>query len=175
MKKIIWLFILFLGGISLNCGYTARSTLPGYMRTIYVEPFKNNISFTSEGGRDVYLPLLEVDTKNAIVKRYLFDGNLKIAVPDKADLILKGELKRYNRGGLRFSDDDKVEEYRVQIFISAELWDVHKKVVVWTETDFAGEATYFLTGALATTEQSAIDEAIADLARRIVERTIENW
>jgi hypothetical protein len=175
MKKLALLSILLLVGVSLNCGYTARSTLPGHMKTVYVEPFKNNISYTSEGGRNVYLPLLEVDARNAIIKRFLFDGNLKIAGQNKADLILRGQLNRYDRGGLRFTDEDKVEEYRVQIFITAELWDVRKQAVVWSESDFAGEATYFLTGTLASSEQSAIDKAIEDLARRIVERTIENW
>jgi hypothetical protein len=47
--------------------------------------------------------------------------------------------------------------------------------VYWEEPSFAGEATYFLTGAQAKSETAALDEALTDLARRVVERTVQNW
>ena len=158
-----------------GCGYTTKSTLPKNIRTIYVESFKNNIDFATGTGRNIYLPLLEVDARNAIIDRFLFDGNLKIADPEMADLVLTGELNAYNRSGLRYSDNDDVEEYRVHITVSFELWNVANDKVSWTEPGFVGEATYFVTGTQATTEESAVDEAIDDLAQRIVERTIEDW
>jgi hypothetical protein len=46
---------------------------------------------------------------------------------------------------------------------------------MWKYDRFIGEATYFVTGAQATSEESAVEEATTDLARRIVERTVENW
>jgi len=163
-------------GLSLQgCGYSVKSTLPGHMNTIHVEPFVNKVSFTTEGGREVYLPLLEVDVRNSIINRYLFDGNLKIADADDADIILSGELKRYVRGGLRYTDDDDVEEYRVHVIVSIRLWDIVKNEEVWNESEFVGEATYFVTGPNASSEDDAIDRAIEDLARRIVARTIEDW
>jgi len=158
-----------------GCGYTTKSTLPKSIRTIHIEPLKNSIDFVTGTGRNVYLPLLEVDTRNAIINRFLFDGNLRIAKPELADLILKGELKGYDRSGLRFTDDDDVEEYRVRITVSFELWNVKNDEISWTEPNFAGDATYFVTGPKVSTEESAIDAAITDLARRIVERTIEDW
>lgn len=161
---------------ALSCGYSLTSALPANFRTIYVEPLKNNITYTSDGGRNLYLPLLEVKVRNAIINRYLFDGNLKIAAPEESDLTLKGELKRYDRGALRYAENNQdVQEYRVQIFVSLELWDNHTNELVWKEEDFVGEATYFVTGALAKSEDAAVGDAITDLARRIVERTIENW
>ena len=158
-----------------GCGYTTKSTLPKSIQTIYIEQFKNDIDFTTGTGRNVYLPLLEVDARNAVINRYLFDGNLKIVEPVSADLILKGALKNYERSGLRYTDDDDVEEYRVHVTVSFELWNRKKDAVSWTEPGFVGEATYFVTGPEASSEESAIDEAIEDLARRIVERTIEDW
>ena len=38
-----------------------------------------------------------------------------------------------------------------------------------------GDATYFITGTQAKTEKAALDLAIADLARRVLERLVENW
>ena len=46
---------------------------------------------------------------------------------------------------------------------------------MWEEKGFIGDATYFTSGTLAKTEDTALDEAVDDLARRIVERTIEWW
>jgi len=158
-----------------GCGYTTKSILPKNIKTIHVEPFKNAIDFTSGSGRNIYLPLLEVDARNAVIDRYLFDGNLRIVKPELADLILKGELKKYERSGLRFTDDDDVEEYRVHITVSFELLNVRNEKNSWTEPGFVGEATYFVTGPEASSEESAVDAAILDLARRIIERTIEDW
>lgn len=158
-----------------GCGYTTASTLPESIKTIHVETFKNSISFTTGRERNVYLPLLEVDVRNAIIDRFLLDGNLKISEPEEADLILIGQLTKYTRAGLRYTDNDDVEEYRVQIAVSLELWSETKQENSWTEPSFWGQATYFLSGPEMSTEESAIEEAIEDLARRIVERTIEDW
>ncbi len=159
-----------------SCGYTTKSTLPSSIQTIRIDPFKNNIDFTTGEGRNIYLPLLEVDARNAVIDRFMLDGNLKIAKEGEADLVLKGELKRYERSALRYTDDDDVQEYRVHITVSFEMWNAQdSEKPAWSEPNFVGEATYFVTGPLATTEENAIKEAIKDLARRIVERTIEDW
>ena len=42
--------------------------------------------------RVLYVPLLETNVRTAIIDRFLFDGNLHIADPDKADLVLNGDL-----------------------------------------------------------------------------------
>lgn len=176
MKRLKLCFFYFaLCAVISGCGYTTKSTLPKNIKTIYIEPFKNSIDFTTGTRRNVYLPLLEVDTRNAVVDRFLFDGNLSIAKPEEANLILKGELKDYQRSGLRFTDNDDVEEYRVHITVSLELWDTKNEKVSWAEPSFVGEATYFVIGPQVTSEDSAVDEAITDLARRIVERTVEDW
>ncbi len=158
-----------------GCGYTTSSTLPSSIKTIHVESFKNTIDFAQEGHRNIYLPLLEVKVQNAIINRFLFDGNLKIAEAARADIILKGELISYDRTVLRYTDDEDAQEYRIHITVSLELWNSKNQEVSWKEPGFVGEATYFVTGALAKSEESAVDEAITDLARRVVERTVEDW
>jgi len=116
-----------------------------------------------------------VDARNAIIERFQFDGNLRIADSSRTDLILKGKLIDYNRSGLRYTSGDDVKEYRVHIVVSLELWDMDEGVLMWSEPRFVGEATYFITGPEATSEESAVEEATLDLARRIVERTVEDW
>ena len=158
-----------------SCGYTTSSMLPKSIKTIRVEPFKNSIDFATGTSRNLYLPLLEVQVRNAVIDRFVFDGNLKVVEPHEADLILSGELISYERSGLRFTDDDDVEEYRVHVTVSFKLIKAKSEEVSWIEPGFVGETTYFVSGPSVTTEESAVDEALLDLARRIVERTIEDW
>lgn len=166
----LWSLVLITG-----CGYTTRSTLPDSIKTIHVEMFKNKIDFAAEGRRNIYLPLLEIKVRNAVIERFLFDGNLKIAEKDKSDLVLKGELQGYDRSALRYEDNGDVQEYRIHITVSLEMLDAQTGEVKWTEPSFVGEATYFTSGSLAKSEDAAVAEAITDLARRIVERTVEDW
>lgn len=177
MKKfpvlILMLFVVSLS--SVNCGYSTSIMAATGLRTIYIEPFNNNINYTSELQNEVYVPLLEVKVRDAVINRFQFDGHLKIAKPEVADLILKGALIGYERNVLRRTDNDDVEEYRLHVLVDLVLWDPEKEEVVWEERGFAGETTFFLTGPKSKSEASAVEDAIVDLAKRIVERTIEDW
>ncbi|HBG62119.1 MAG: hypothetical protein A2Y03_08855 [Omnitrophica WOR_2 bacterium GWF2_38_59] len=176
MKIKLRLFgFLLLSCACFGCGYTTRTTLPGNYRTIYIEDFANEITFTTEKVRNVYFPLLEVKIRNSIVDRFMFDGYLRVVDKEDADLVLKGTLKNYERDALRYTDNDDVEEYRVRVIVALELFDAENQEIAWSETSFAGEATYFLTGSQASTEESAVNDAIIDLAKRVVERTVEDW
>ncbi len=176
MRRLLYLWmVLLLGLSSLSCGYTTSSAMAGNFRSIHISSFKNSISYSTEDNRNLYLPLLETKVTNAIIDRFLFDGHLRIADKDRADIVLTGELKNYQRDVLRYTDANDVQEYRISITVSMTLWDTVQKTVVWEEPSFIGETTYFTVGALAKSESVAVEDAITDLARRIVERTIENW
>ena len=176
MKKFFALaIVVLLSFSSIRCGYSTNLLIASGVRSIHVEPFKNNVQYTSEFKRDIYLHLLEVKIRNAVINRFQFDGHLRIVKPDKADLILRGALVGYERNVLRRTDNDEVEEYRIHILVDLVLWDPEKEKVVWEERNFAGEATYFLTGPNAESESSAVDRSVTDLAHRVVERSIEDW
>jgi len=157
-----------------SCGYSTGSLLSSKYKTICVLPFKNNVGFTQS--RDItYIPLLEVKAREAIVDRYLFEGHLRVADEQTADLVLKGELKGFERQELRVTEGQDVQEFRIHIIVSLTLWDPVDQKEVWSEPNFAGEATYFVSGPQARPESAAIQEALTDLARRAVERTLEDW
>ena len=175
-KTFLFLAVIALAGSGLHCGYSTHSGMPSGYRTIHVEPFKNKINYTDENRRNVYFPLMEVTARNAIVKRITFDGNLRIKKePSQADVILKGNLVGYERQPLRYDENDNVIEYRIQVIVDLVLWDVKQDVQVWEEKGFVGETTYFQTGVNAMSEAGALDKAMEDLGRRVVERTVENW
>ena len=167
-------FVLILLGMG-GCGYTTGSILPGNYKTLYVEPFKNSVNYLTEGSRTSYIPLMESKVRSAIIDRFMFDGHLRIAKSDVADLVLKGELISFEREELRMTDNQDVQEYRIRVTISLTIIDTVTGDEFVKEPSFAGEASYFTSGPQAKSESAAIEEALTDLSRRVVERTIENW
>ena len=162
-----------------GCGYTTRSLLPSEYKTIRVENVKNSINVTAEQN-DLrmyrgYRPGMEVDLTKAIIDRYLFDGNLKIAPEGSADLVLQSELIDFKRDPLRYDANNNIEEYRIKLIVNMEMQDAKNGKALWKERGFAGETTYYTIGTNAKSESAAVNDAIKDLARRVVERTIEAW
>jgi hypothetical protein len=163
----------------IGCGYTTRSMITGRFRTIYIPQFSNKIDITKEGDAasryKLNKPLLEVDITNRLVNRFLFDGNLRPAKSESADLTLEGELVEFKRDPVRYSESDNVEEYRVSIIVNIRLVDNRENKILWEENNFTGDATYFTQGANAKTDDVASNDAVNDLTRRIVERVVEEW
>jgi hypothetical protein len=158
-----------------GCGYTTGSLLPAKYRLIAVAPFSNKVGFTDQNIQGIYVPLLETNIRTAIIDKFLFDGNLRIADPDKADLVLSGDLVSIAQDDLRQDVNQNVQEYRIRIIVSLALTDTATGKVLWKEPSYTGETTYFLTGSQATSQSAAVDAALNDLATRVVERTVENW
>ncbi|MBN1526193.1 MAG: hypothetical protein JW919_01215 [Candidatus Omnitrophica bacterium] len=162
-----------------GCGYTSRSLLPAEFKSIYVENFSNMISVAAETSDARmyrgYRPGMEIGITRAVIDRFLLDGNLKIARADDANLVLKGELMDFVQESLQYDANNNVEEYRIRLVVKLELKDAKTGKSLWRESNFAGESTYRATGALAKSENTGIEEAIEDLARRVVERTVEGW
>lgn len=162
-----------------GCGYTTRSMISNEYSTIYVQPFRNKIELTKEeytgNNYRLYKPQLETDITKAINDKYLFDGNLKPVSMETAGLALEGELIEFRRDPLRYDDNDNVSEYRISIRVNLKLTNQNTKMLLWEENNFAGEKAYFVSGQGSMSDQQAVNEAIADLARRVVERTVEQW
>ncbi len=178
LKGIVVGIIAACGLFISGCGYTTRSAVLAY-RTIYIEPFINKINITKE--TDVasryrtYRPAMESDITKAVKDRFLFDGNMRPANKEDADVFLKGELAEFRRDILRYTSNDEAEEYRLNIVVNISLWDNQSNTVIWEENSFTGDTTYFTRGPAAKAEDAAITDALKDLARRVVERTVEQW
>ena len=165
-----------------GCGYTTRSMISSKYKTVYITPFINKIDITRESDAGykyrIYRPMLESDITKRVTNKFLFDGNLRPVKSDVADLVLKGELMEFRRDPLRYTDNDDVEEYRINIVVNISMWDRNADELLWEENNFTGDYTYFTkftTSGIPKSENVAVNEALDDLARRIVERTVEQW
>ncbi len=170
-KAVLLVLVLLLAG----CGYSTRSLLPSRFRTIYIEPFENKVDYMNTTERKLYVPGMETRVREAVVDRYLFDGNLRVGNKDTADLVLKGQLLSFEREQLSLQENESVQEYRIRVTVALEMRDTAEKQPMWEESSFSGEATYYTVGPTAKSETQAIEEAIKDLATRVVARTVEDW
>lgn len=176
------LFFITLAFIILcGCGYTTAMVMPRpyTQASIHVDNFVNKIDVTRETtDRKVYYayqPGMESDITREVIDRFIFDGNYEVKDAKSAHYLLKGELIDFKREPLRYDANDNVIEYRMSVVVDIEFYDNDNGKLLWCEKHFAGESTYRTTGQFARSETLARQDAVKDLARRIVERTVENW
>lgn len=162
-----------------GCGYTTRPGLASHLRTIYVKPFTNQIDVTRlTSGNErfpIYRHQMEVDITRAVVNRYQFTGLLRPSRSERADCRVEGDLIDFHRDPLRYSASSQVEEWRLNIVVNLRFIDQTTGEMLWEESSFTGDTTYFAIGPNTESESRALDRAVTDLARRIVERTVESW
>lgn len=173
------LFSVLCSLILTGCGYSTTRLLPANYQKVAIEPLENRIPFTEEvserAGYQANLPRLEERATRGLIDRFLFDGSLRVATKrEEADLILEGALIDFSRQPVRRTDDNTVEEYRLNLVASLTLRD-KKGALVWEEPSFIGDTTYFLSGSLAKSETAAVEDLITDFSRRVVERVVEDW
>ena len=166
--------VLFLSG----CGYTTKSMLSENIKSVCVPPVKNAIDVAAEiTDKDPfrpYRPGLEVDLTNAMINRFVFDGNLRISSKEEADLIVEASVVDYRRDALRYSEGDDVQEYRLSVTMEVNAAERRSGKTLWNER-ITGDTTFFLSGPRAKTEDEAAAAAVEDAARRVVEKTNEIW
>lgn len=164
---------------SAGCGYTTRPGLPSYLRTIHIKPFVSTIDLTQLTTATNRFPLyrhgMETEVTKAVINRFQFTGLLRPSGPEKADCRLEGEVVEFRRDALRYNANQQVEEWRLSVVVNVRFHDLHTDTLGWEEGRLTGDTTYFELGSKAESESAALDRAIQDLARRVVERVVENW
>ena len=181
VHTVVWcgLWSVVCGLLFGGCGYTTRPGIAPHLKTVYVKPFVNKIDMTRLSSGYEQFPLyrhqMEVDLTNEVIDRYQFTGLLRPAQAEQADCRLEGELLDFHRDALRYDASQQVEEWRLSIGVRLRFVDQTTNMLLWEEDRFVGDTTYFATGANAESEARALNRAITDLARRIVERSVENW
>lgn len=171
--------VLMLSAVLAGCGYTTKSLLPEDIKRIHIMPVKNAIDLSSENsGKDhfrVYRPGLEVELTNAIINRFIFDGNLRVSGPNDADVIVEAKLVDYRRDALRYTERDDIEEYRVNVVLDVAVYRASNRQMLWQSTAVTGDTTFFVAGQRATSEDEAAARAVEDVARRVADKTLELW
>lgn len=171
-RHISWLWAFVALSFLTSCGYTQEAKIPGGIKTIAVRTFKNEIPPKEQFA---YRPGLEVELTNALIDRFIFDGNLKVVDESKAEAILEGAIISFEQEGLRFDRLESVEEYRLFLVIKFKLMDRRTNKVIISEPNFSGRAEFFVNRNPASNRRLAANSATFDLARSLVDRIVEEW
>ncbi len=179
-QHVVFLLLPAACGVLLtSCGYTTRPGLASYLKTVYVKSFANKIDLTSLPTDREHFPVyrhgLETNVTTAVINRFQFTGLLRPSRSDTADARVEGEVLEFRRDALRYNASQQVEEWRLSVVANVRFYDLHTNTLAWEEDRLIGDTTYFELGANAESETTALDRAVNDLARRVVERTVENW
>jgi len=180
------LLVVLASLVNLGCGYSMSSTLDEKYQTIYVAAFENE-----SREYDLQAPLT-----NAIVRKFLQDGRLRVVGPGEADLVVAGSVLDYQLSGLTFADDDEVAQFRMYVSARVQVMDARTGEVLWQERNMLGENS-FSTAVVGDSsdllrgnteiflptvrsfqsdeENQAASEALERLAADIFFRTIEPW
>ena len=169
-----------------GCGYTTKSSLDPQYQTIAVNAFLNNSK-----EYDLQAPIT-----NAVIRKFMADGRLRVVPEDQADLILEGVIRNYSLKGLSFDRKDAVTQFICVVSAGVRVKEAKTGKVLWQDPAVTGETTFFTRGAgqssdhlhgnaetfvgqvrsFATEEENrGASQAIEQLASGIFYRTIEPW
>ncbi len=153
-------FFLFL--VLLGCGYRLRGRPPGFSpawRTIYVEIFRNRTSETRAG---VWL-------SEALRRRFARSGFVKLVdSPEKADLVLSGEIKRLTIGGISYDVYTETLQRRISVRVAARMRDAHGRVI-WQNENLSRYENYPVEGTASGLLDPGRETALKKLAEDLAE------
>jgi hypothetical protein len=151
----------------LSCGpYTFNPNVPGYIKSVAIPLFKNPRTFKYGAERVL---------TDAVIDEFVADGTLDVAGEDVADSKLQVEIVNYKKEALSYDVQEVVKEYTLAIVVSGTFTDLINNQVLWQEPSMYESVSYYAIGPNAETEDDALDRLAEELARKIVNRTLQGW
>lgn len=168
IAPLIFFMLLVIDG----CGYSFSGTsLPSYIHTIAVPVFRNESLDAT----------IADEVTSGMIDRFLEDNRLKVAGESRADCVLQGVVKKYERKVYSYTAAQEPQEYIVIITLSVVLKDWVKNRDLWSDDNLRATATYSANADIASgdpeldAEEEARQEAIGFLAQDVIARTLEQW
>ena len=152
---VAFVFVLVSG-----CGYSQKSLIDRKINTIYISIFENN----------TFVRGIEFDIAKAVKDEIMSRTSLRIVQKDSADIILTGEIGGSAQAALSQSRDNIVES---SVSISASVTLLDTRTGRSMGGGAGGGASFIVDRG--ENVQSATEEAIAILARNLVNQLEEEW
>ncbi len=168
MKTFVVALVLAatLGGCA---GYRVGDVKPKYLsavHTIAVPTFSNH----------TYLPRIEALITGTVIKQLQQDGTFQITNEDKADAVLKGEIRSVVRAPLRSLRGNALAttEFNLTLIVHYTLTGRDGKVLTGP-ADVGGTTSFFVDQDIATDQQQALPLAGEALAVNLTSQLSEGW
>ncbi len=152
---VAFVFVLVSG-----CGYSQKSLIDRKINTIYISIFENN----------TFVRGIEFDIAKAVKDEIMSRTSLRIVQKDSADVIMTGKIGGSAQAALSQSRDNIVES---SVSISASVTLLDTRTGRSMGGGAGGGASFIVDRG--ENVQSATEEAIANLARVLVDNLEEEW
>ena len=152
---VAFVFVLVSG-----CGYSQKSLISRKINSIYITTFENN----------TFMRGIEFDIAKAVKDEIMSRTSLRIVQKDSADTILTGKIGGSAQSALSQSRDNIVES---SVSISASVTLLDTRTGRSMGGGAGGGASFIVDRG--ENVQSATEEAIANLARVLVDNLEEEW
>jgi len=161
------LALAFAAVVLLDCGnYTFNPNLPTHIKTVAIPLFKNPRTFKYGAERVL---------TDAVINEFVSDGTLDVTDESTADAKLAVEIVNYKKEALSYDAKESVKEYNLAVVVSVTFLDLTTGQVLWQEPSLYEAVPYYAVGSQAETEDEALQRLAEELARKIVNRTLQGW
>lgn len=164
----IFVVVSFLSIFS-GCAYYEGSTsfLPTYVRKIHIMPFTNKS----------FRPQLEQVVTLELINQFIAQGWLIPSDKKDAEVILSGEIAKYDIEPLSYNEKMNIEKYKIRIVANVWLREAKQNKIVWYEEDVEVSTTVSSSNGIGEVklESEAVNSIIRELAGKIVKRVVEGW
>lgn len=157
MRKLWPLLILCLVSC---CGYSTRSLLPSYLKTIYIPAIQNR----------TLKPLLSEKLNDELVTAFTRSGRLRVSSDPSADIVLNIQITGYRKSAAVYDTSRSATEWRYEISYSGEGTDQLKKAKLWGGSSNVGN-NYDVS----LSEDEVIDRLVKSVADEIVQNILTAW
>jgi len=108
-----------------------------------------------------------------IIEGFIEDNQIKIVSADNAEAILSGRIVEYRRKAYTFDETDRVTEYIVEIWVTADLTKKGEPPeTIWQAERLRGFGIY---DADEEDEQAGQERAIVKITEDLLNKTIKSW
>ncbi|HEX9750524.1 MAG TPA: LptE family protein [candidate division Zixibacteria bacterium] len=153
------------GLMALGCApYSFTGGRTALVNSVHVSVFENE---TPEFG-------IEEALTKGIIEGFLDDNQIRVVEPTAAEAILSGRVVQYERRAYTFDETDRVTEYIVEIWVTANLAKQGSggPESIWSIERQRGFGIY---NADNEDEQAGQQRAIDKIGEDLLNRTIKSW
>ncbi len=143
------------------CGYSARSLLPSYLKTVAIPLVANQ----------TIRPRLGEQLTEQLIQKFNQDGHLRVTSGTQGDLVMECRITNFTKIPPAYDATQRVYAWRITIDAQVKCQDLVRYETLW-EGPVNGWVTYDPN---TQTEDDGITGAIEKLSDEIIRKTITAW
>lgn len=153
--------VLMLIMMGSDCAYGLSGSLPAYLQTIRVSPFRSQVT---EYG-------LEQELTSLVTEKLVMDGRLAVVTAGQ-DSELAATVAAWARTPYSYTSAEQVEEYKLEIRMELTFTDLVAESDI---LDSESITTWIVYDPSAESEQEARGRLLVETAEEIVRRCLSGW